>query len=159
MSRPKKIRPIVISPALIAGLTLLLLAALLIPRDSTKGLSRSDYRWLAESDILSPLGIVRVTKYTYREGGRGTSSGYILSKRDIERVCAASRDLWGQAIMPRDRVFIEGFPEPCEVLDTMADANEKGFKQRKWIDVYSEDKSKALDFGIQKRRAWLVRRK
>lgn len=103
------------------------------------------------------LGIVRVTKYTHNEGGRWTASGYYLKDSDNGTVCAASRDLWKKKIQPGDVVVIEAFGVVCEVLDTMADKNSKGFKQRNWIDIYTADLNEARLHGIQKASAQLYR--
>ena len=103
------------------------------------------------------LGTVRVTKYTHNEGGRWTASGYYLNDKDHGTVCAASRDLWKKRISPGDFVVIEEYGVVCEVLDTMADQNSKGFKQRNWIDIYVTDLKEARLHGIKKAGAYFYR--
>lgn len=108
--------------------------------------------------VREPLGVVHVTRYTHNEGGRLTASGYYLKDSDQDKVCAVSRDWWKHSITPGDLVFVDGFVQPCVVLDTMAVANRKGKRQLHWIDLYSTSVEHSLDFGIQHRKAWLVRR-
>jgi 3D (Asp-Asp-Asp) domain-containing protein len=105
-----------------------------------------------------PLGTVRVTHYTHHEcGQRLTASGYTLKDEDEGRVCAVSRDWWRGRVKNGALIWIEGHSQPCVAKDSMADANRKGFKQRRWFDIYHTDRQKALDFGIQKRTAYLLR--
>jgi hypothetical protein len=104
-----------------------------------------------------PLGQIRVTHYTHNEGGRMTSSGHTLEDGDAGQVCAISRDWWRGTVKPGDLIWIPGHTEPCVALDTMALANRKGFKQRRWVDIYSTDRKAALDFGIQRATAYIVR--
>jgi 3D (Asp-Asp-Asp) domain-containing protein len=104
------------------------------------------------------LGIVHVTRYTHHEGGRLTASGYVLKDADEDRVCAVSRDWWKHRIMPGDLVFVAGFRQPCVVLDTMAVANRNGKVQLHWVDLYLTSVERGLEFGIQRRHAWLQRR-
>lgn len=106
-----------------------------------------------------PLGQVRVTHYTHHEcGQRLTASGYVLKDEDEGKVCAISRDWWRGRIKNGDLIWIEGHGQPCRAKDSMADANRKGFKQRRWFDIYHTNRQKALDFGIQKRTAYLLKR-
>lgn len=106
-----------------------------------------------------PLGQVRVTHYTHHEcNSRLTSSGYVLKDEDEGRVCAISRDWWRGRVKPGDLVWVSGHAQPCVALDTMALKNSKGFPQRRWVDIYYTDQQKALDFGIQRATAYLVRK-
>ena len=107
------------------------------------------------------LGQIRVTHYTHKEcASRITSSGYSLKDEDSGRVCAISRDWWRSKIKPGDLVWIEGHAQPCVALDTMALTNRKGFPQRRWVDIYSgPDRQTALDFGIKRATAYLIKRK
>lgn len=106
-----------------------------------------------------PLGMVRVTHYTHVEcGSRVTSSGYVLKDSDEGRVCAISRDWWRSRVKPGDLVWIVGHAQPCLALDTMALRNSKGFAQKRWVDIYYTDRQTALDFGIKKAPAYLLRR-
>jgi 3D (Asp-Asp-Asp) domain-containing protein len=114
-----------------------------------------------QSETLKPekwisLGKVRVTSYTHNEGGRVTAYGYILRDEDAQAVCAVSRDWWRKFIKPGDLVWVEGMDEPCIVLDTMATHNRKGLAQTRWVDIYMNNVRTALDFGIQRRQAWLL---
>lgn len=104
------------------------------------------------------LGLVHVTRYTHHEGGRVTASGYVLKDADEDHVCAVSRDWWKHRIQPGDLVFVAGFQQPCVVLDTMARANSRGKVQLHWVDIYLTSVARGLDFGIQRRRAWLQKR-
>jgi 3D (Asp-Asp-Asp) domain-containing protein len=105
-----------------------------------------------------PLGWVRVTRYTHVEThSRLTSSGYVLKDSDENRVCAVSRDWWRSRVKPGDLVWVEGVVQPCVALDTMALTNSKGLAQTRWIDVYTLDPGRALDFGIRHANAYLVR--
>lgn len=107
-----------------------------------------------------PLGQVRVTHYTHHEcRSRLTASGYVLKDSDQGRVCAISRDWWRGRVKPGDLVFIQGQGQPCVALDSMADHNRKGFKQRRWLDVYYTDRQQALDFGIQRATAYVLKRR
>ncbi len=109
---------------------------------------------------LEPLGVVRVTRYTHHDDpqfGRWTASGYILKDSDEGKVCAVSRDWFRTRVKVNDVVWIEGFQRPCVVKDTMGLRNRKGFLQTKWFDVYITDVKRGLAFGIQKRRAYIVR--
>lgn len=104
------------------------------------------------------LGQIRVTNYTHHEtGSRVTSSGYVLKDSDAGRVCAVSRDWWRGLVKPGDLVWVDGYAEPCVALDTMAVFNRKGLRQTRWIDVYKTDRQKALDFGIRRSTAYLLR--
>lgn len=58
---------------------------------------------------------------------------------------------------PGDLLWVPGHAEPCRALDSMADANRKGFPQRRWLDIYHTDRRKALDFGIRRAQAYLLR--
>jgi len=103
------------------------------------------------------LGIVRVTKYTHNEGGWWTSSGYRMKESDRMQVCAISRDWWRKKVRPGDVVMIDGVVT-CRALDTMALKNRKGFRQRKWIDVFNgSNVEESLDYGIQKHQAYIVK--
>lgn len=103
-----------------------------------------------------PLGQVRVTKYTHNEGGWWTSSGYRMKETDRLRVCAISRDWWRKKVRPGDIVQVDNVT--CRALDTMALKNRKGFRQRKWIDIFNGSKVKeSLDYGIQKHEAYIVK--
>lgn len=104
------------------------------------------------------LGVVHITRYTHHEGGRLTASGYVLKDSDEDRVCAVSRDLWKHKVHAGDMVHIDGFKQPCVVLDTMAIANSRGKKQLRWVDVYLTSVRQGLQFGIQNRRAWLQKK-
>lgn len=105
-----------------------------------------------------PLGQIRVTHYTHHEcGSRVTASGHVLKDSDEGRVCAVSRDWWRGLVKPGDLIWIEGHARPCVALDTMALANRNGFPQRRWVDIYFTDRQKALDFGIQRATAYLLR--
>ena len=106
---------------------------------------------------LQYLGKVRVTNYTHMEGGRITASGYYLRDRDAGRVCAVSRDWWMGRVRPFDVIWLRDYNQTCVVLDTMAIANSKGFKQTTWVDIYNNDRQSALDFGIQHAEAYLIR--
>jgi len=109
---------------------------------------------------IIPLGVIRVTKYTHHEGGRWTSTGHRLADKDEGKVCAISREWWRKKVKPGDIVFIEGYAKECIALDTMAKKNRKGFRQRKWIDIYNGGKvQESLDFGIKKAKAYVVREK
>lgn len=102
------------------------------------------------------LGQVRVTRYSHFEGGRLTASGYILKDSDDGKVCAVGRDWFRVSIKVDDKIWVEGFKEPCVVKDTMAIRNHKGLLQNKWVDVYIPDPVEGLKFGIQKRRAYKI---
>lgn len=103
-----------------------------------------------------PLGLVRVTKYTHHEGGWWTSSGYRMKEEDAMRVCAISRDWWRRRVKPGDVIQVDGVT--CRALDTMALKNRKGFRQRKWIDVFNgSNVEESLDYGIQKHQAYIVK--
>lgn len=105
-----------------------------------------------------PLGQVRLTHYTHHEcRSRVTASGYVLKDGDEGRVCAISRDWWRGRVKSGDLLLIEGQSQPCRALDSMADANRKGFPQRRWLDVYYTDRQAALDFGIKRTTAYLLR--
>jgi len=104
-----------------------------------------------------PLGEVRVTRYTHFEGGKVTASGYILKPEDKDVICAVGRDWFKKTILVGDKLQIEGFSRPCNVQDTMAIANRKGLKQTRWVDIYHTDVKDALKFGIQRRRAYLIK--
>jgi 3D (Asp-Asp-Asp) domain-containing protein len=107
-----------------------------------------------------PLGQVRVTHYTHHEcRSRVTASGYVLKDSDQGRVCAVSRDLWRGRVKPGELVFIQGQEHPCVARDSMADHNRKGFKQRRWLDVYYTDRQDALDFGIKRATAYVLKRR
>lgn len=108
----------------------------------------------------SPLGQVRVTHYTHHEtGSRTTASGHILTDADAGRVCAISRDWWRGRVKPGDLIWIEGHARPCVAWDTMAFRNRKGLRQTHWVDIYVTDRREALDFGIRRATAYLVRRR
>lgn len=112
-----------------------------------------------KSHGVIPLGIVRVTQYSHFEkGGRLTASGYLLTDLDDGKVCAVGRDWFRSFVKVGDSVKIDGFPTSCLVLDTMAIRNSKGLMQTKWVDVYTNDPVSGLDFGIQHREAFLIRR-
>jgi 3D (Asp-Asp-Asp) domain-containing protein len=115
--------------------------------------------WNGGEGQLQPLGMVNVTRYTHNEGGRITASGYYLKNEDDGKVCAISRDWWKSKVQPGDMVFLEGFIQPCVALDTMATHNRNGYAQKTWVDVYHPDVANALRFGIQRRRAWMVKKK
>jgi hypothetical protein len=105
---------------------------------------------------LIPLGMVRVTKYTHNEGGWWTSSGYRMKEKDAMSVCAISRDWWRRRVKPGDAIQVDGII--CRALDTMALKNRKGFRQRKWIDIFNGSKvEESLDYGIQKHQAYIVK--
>ena len=108
-------------------------------------------------DKLEYLGVVRVTKYTHNEGGRITASGYYLKDRDQGKLCAVSRDWFRKKVKVWDVIYLEHFNQTCIVVDTMALQNSKGFKQTKWVDVYHTSVEEALEFGIQRSKAYLVR--
>lgn len=111
----------------------------------------------ANKKVYMPLGLVRVTKYTHNEGGWWTSSGYRMKESDRMQVCAISRDWWRKKVRPGDTVMIDGVVT-CRALDTMALKNRKGFRQRKWIDVFNgSDVKESLDYGIQKHQAYIVK--
>lgn len=113
---------------------------------------------LSERFEAVPLGQVRVTHYTHHEcRSRLTSSGYVLKDSDAGKVCAVSRDWWRRRVKPGDLIWVQGFAQPCRAMDTMARANRKGFPQRRWIDVYVTDQKAALDFGIQRATAYVIR--
>ena len=106
-----------------------------------------------------PLGQVRVTHYTHHEcHSRLTASGYVLKNADAGRVCAISRDWWRGRVKSGDLVLIEG-QGTCVARDSMADANRNGFAQRRWVDVYYTNRQKALDFGIQRATAYVLKRR
>jgi len=72
-------------------------------------------------------------------------------------VCAISRDWWRKKVRPGDVVMIDGVVT-CRALDTMALKNRKGFRQRKWIDVFNgSNVEESLDYGIQKHQAYIVK--
>ena len=103
------------------------------------------------------LGIVRVTKYTHFEGGWWTSSGYRMKEKDAMQVCAISRDWWRKKVRPGDTVMVEGVVT-CQALDTMALKNRKGFRQRRWVDIFNGSKvEESLNYGIQKHQAYIVK--
>ncbi len=105
-----------------------------------------------------PLGPVRVTQYTHVEcRSRTTASGYELQDSDEGKVCAVSRDWWKSRVQPGDLIWVEGYAKPCVALDSMADANRKGFPQRRWIDIYVTNPVAGLDFGIRRSTAYLIR--
>lgn len=115
---------------------------------------------LPEGYEAFPLGEIRVTHYTHHEcRSRVTSSGYVLKDADEGRVCAISRDWWRSRVKPGDLVWIVGHAQPCRAMDTMALTNSKGFPQRRWVDIYYTDRQTALDFGIQRAPAYLLRKK
>lgn len=108
---------------------------------------------------MIPLGIVRVTKYTWHEGGKWTADGHKFEAGDENKICAASRDLWKKKVKPGDTVWIKGQAQ-CVVRDSMANRNSKGFRQRRWLDIYiGSDQEAGLDFGIQKSEAYIIRGK
>ena len=113
--------------------------------------------WSYRNREVTPLGIVRVTRYSHFEGGRITASGYLLKDEDAGKVCAVGRDWWKKFIKPGESIWVEGFSEPCKVLDTMAIKNSKGLLQTTWVDIYIPDPKEGLAFGIQKRPAYLIR--
>lgn len=108
-------------------------------------------------NIITDLGILRVTRYTWHEGGKWAASGHRFNDRDVETVCAVSRDLrkklWGEYVsIPSLRIH-------CRIIDVMGIRNSRGLRQRRWIDVYSgSDVSTALDFGIQRHKVYHIRR-
>lgn len=109
--------------------------------------------------VAVPLGQVRLTHYTHHEcGSRLTASGHVLKDSDQGKVCAISRDWWRGRVKPGDLVFIQGQGQ-CTALDSMADHNRKGFKQRRWLDVYYTDREQALDFGIRRATAYVLKRR
>lgn len=136
-----------------------LLAAAAPLASSSKRDSPSLPSFPAGYDVV-PLGRVRVTNYTHHEcGSRVTSSGHVLKDSDAGRVCAVSRDWWRSKVKPGDLIWVVGYAEPCVALDTMALANRNGFPQRQWIDIYRTDRKKALDFGIRRSAAYLLKKR
>jgi hypothetical protein len=130
---------------------MLLMMSFLMTMTNTLGMSL-----MSKRKKLVPLGLVRVTKYTHFEGGWWTSSGYRMKEKDAMQVCAISRDWWRRKVKPGDVIQVDGVT--CLALDTMAKKNRKGFRQRKWIDLFNGSKvEESLDYGIQKHQAFIVK--
>ena len=108
-----------------------------------------------------PLGEVTVTHYSHEDDdgiwGRWTASGHILTDYDAGRVCAVSRDWWKSLIKEGDSIWVEGYAEPCQALDTMAFHNSNGMHQTRWIDIYDPDVESAREFGLKTARAYLIK--
>jgi 3D (Asp-Asp-Asp) domain-containing protein len=139
-------------------MTLALMVILALSRVPPVSTANARPKGRPERYTAIPLGQIRVTHYTHHEcGSRITASGYTLKDSDEGRVCAVSRDWWRTVVKPGDLVWIEGHARPCVALDTMALKNRKGFPQRRWVDIYHTDRQKALDFGIQRATAYLLK--
>ncbi len=116
------------------------------PKKENREQPREQIREEVKRELKEPLGMITTTNYCQ---GKTTAASVKVKPGHI----ALSRDIVKKHKLKfGDLIYLEGETEPYDFMDTMPP------KWKRHADLFSRRCKTAKEYGVQKRRLWVVRK-